>query len=100
MQAIYKDCGILNFVKCMKQVYVYILQAVETLTGALFQRPPLISAVKRELRIRTIYESKLLEYDGERKLGEYLKNILTPIALELGYAIKHSKNKLLGKKCE
>ncbi|CAK9298785.1 unnamed protein product [Gordionus sp. m RMFG-2023] len=40
-----------------------IKQALETLTGALFQRPPLISAVKRQLRIRTIYESKLIEYD-------------------------------------
>lgn len=29
--------------------------ALETLTGALFQRPPLISAVKRQLRVRTIY---------------------------------------------
>jgi len=44
-------------------------RAVETLTGALFQRPPLISAVKRQLRIRTIYESKLIEYDKERNLG-------------------------------
>eukprot|EP00899_Mesostigma_viride_P023446 jgi/Mesvir1/4286/Mv22244-RA.1 len=46
-------------------------RAVETLTGALFQRPPLISAVKRQLRIRTIYESKLLEYDSERHLGVF-----------------------------
>lgn len=44
-------------------------RAVETLTGALFQLPPLISAVKRQLRIRTIYESKLLEYDPQRNLG-------------------------------
>ena len=44
-------------------------RAVETLTGALFQLPPLISAVKRQLRIRTIYESKLLEYDPKRNLG-------------------------------
>ena len=53
-------------------MYIYWcdLQAVETLQGALFQRPPLISAVKRQLRIRTIYDSKLLEYDAERKLGE------------------------------
>lgn len=47
------------------------LQALETLTGALFQRPPLIAAVKRQLRVRTIYESKLVEYDPERRLGEY-----------------------------
>lgn len=45
-------------------------KAVGTLTGALFQRPPLISAVKRQLRIRTIYDSKLIEYDNDRHLGE------------------------------
>lgn len=45
-------------------------RAVSTLTGALFQRPPLISAVKRQLRIRTIYDSKLIEYDPVRQLGE------------------------------
>ena len=44
-------------------------RAVDTLTGALFQRPPLISAVKRQLRIRTIYESKLLDFDTKRNLG-------------------------------
>ena len=45
-----------------------VQRAIETLTGALFQRPPLISAVKRQLRIRTIYESKMYEYDEERNL--------------------------------
>jgi H/ACA ribonucleoprotein complex subunit 4 len=45
-----------------------VARALEMLTGALFQRPPLISAVKRQLRIRTIYESKLVEYDAERNL--------------------------------
>lgn len=39
------------------------------MVGSLFQRPPLISAVKRQLRIRTIYENKLLEYDDQRHLG-------------------------------
>ena len=48
-----------------------VLQALETLTGAMFQRPPLISAVKRQLRVRTIYESKLMEYDEERHLGNF-----------------------------
>lgn len=42
-----------------------------TLQGALFQRPPLISAVKRQLRIRTIYDSKLLEFDAKRNLGVF-----------------------------
>lgn len=46
-----------------------LCKAIETLTGALFQRPPLIAAVKRQLRIRTIYESKLIEYDDKRHLG-------------------------------
>jgi len=46
------------------------LQTVEQLTGALFQRPPLISAVKRQLRIRTVYESKLLEFDAEKNMGK------------------------------
>ena len=40
-----------------------------TLTGPVFQRPPLISAVKKELRVRTIYESKLLDYDEKRDMG-------------------------------
>lgn len=48
-----------------------IYKAVDTLTGALFQRPPLISAVKRQLRIRSIYESKLIEYDSDRHLGVF-----------------------------
>lgn len=52
----------------------FCLQALETLTGALFQRPPLIAAVKRQLRVRTIYESKLIEYDPERRLGEKIIN--------------------------
>jgi H/ACA ribonucleoprotein complex subunit 4 len=48
-----------------------LARALETLTGALFQRPPLISAVKRQLRIRTIYEAKLLEFDNDRHLGVF-----------------------------
>jgi len=44
-------------------------KALDTLKGACFQRPPLISAVKKELRIRTIYETKLIEYDESRDMG-------------------------------
>lgn len=46
-----------------------VKQALEKLTGALFQRPPLISAVKRQLRIRTIYENKLIEYNPDQNMG-------------------------------
>merc|ERR1712020_722020 len=46
-----------------------VAQELEKLKGALFQRPPLISAVKRQLRVRTVYESKLVEHDEERNMG-------------------------------
>jgi H/ACA ribonucleoprotein complex subunit 4 len=45
--------------------------ALSQLTGALFQRPPLISAVKRQLRVRTIHDSRLLEWDEARRLGVF-----------------------------
>ncbi|XP_028671924.1 H/ACA ribonucleoprotein complex subunit DKC1 [Erpetoichthys calabaricus] len=68
-------------------------RALETLTGALFQRPPLIAAVKRQLRVRTIYESKLIEYDPERRLGifwvsceagTYIRTLCVHLGLVLG----------------
>ncbi|KAI1397823.1 putative rRNA pseudouridine synthase [Hypoxylon fuscum] len=68
-------------------------RALETLTGALFQRPPLISAVKRQLRIRTIHESKLLEFDNDRHLGifwvsceagTYIRTLCVHMGLLLG----------------
>jgi H/ACA ribonucleoprotein complex subunit 4 len=43
--------------------------ALQKLTGPCFQKPPLIAAVKRELRIRHIYELKLLEFDREQNCG-------------------------------
>ena len=68
-------------------------RALETLTGALFQRPPLISAVKRQLRIRSIYKSKLIEYDDDRNLavfwisceaGTYVRTLCVHLGLLLG----------------
>ncbi|KAJ1898278.1 centromere/microtubule-binding protein cbf5, partial [Kickxella alabastrina] len=70
-----------------------LAKAVETLTGALFQRPPLISAVKRQLRVRTIYESKLVEFDNDRHLGvfwvsceagTYIRTLCVHLGLLLG----------------
>ena len=70
-----------------------VARALEALTGAVFQRPPLISAVKRQLRIRTIYESKLLEYDTDRHLvvfwisceaGTYVRTMCVHLGLILG----------------
>jgi H/ACA ribonucleoprotein complex subunit 4 len=67
-------------------------RGVELLTGALFQRPPLISAVKRQLRIRTIYESKLIEYDEKRKLGVFwvkceAGTYIRTLCVHLGYIL-------------
>jgi H/ACA ribonucleoprotein complex subunit 4 len=50
---------------------VKLQKVLKTLTGSLFQKPPEISAVKRELRVRTIYESELLDYDGEKRLAVF-----------------------------
>jgi len=70
-----------------------VAKALEMLTGALFQRPPLISAVKRQLRIRTIYNSKLIEYDEDRHLavfwisceaGTYVRTMCVHMGLLLG----------------
>ncbi|KAJ3357860.1 centromere/microtubule-binding protein cbf5 [Entophlyctis luteolus] len=48
-----------------------LAQSLETLTGALFQRPPLISAVKRQLRVRTIHDIKLIEFNNDRHLSVF-----------------------------
>jgi H/ACA ribonucleoprotein complex subunit 4 len=44
-------------------------KALKSLAGPVFQRPPLISAVKKELRVRTIYETKIFEFDEKRDMG-------------------------------
>lgn len=68
-------------------------QGLEKLRGALFQRPPLISAVKRQLRVRTVYESLLLDYDENRNMGvfwvsceagSYIRTMCVHLGLVLG----------------
>merc|ERR1712109_139036 len=70
-----------------------VQQELERLKGALFQRPPLISAVKRQLRVRTVYESKLIEHDQERNMGifwcsveagSYIRTMCVHLGLLLG----------------
>lgn len=70
-----------------------LARALETLTGALFQRPPLISAVKRQLRIRTIHKIDLIEFDNDRGLGvfsvsceagTYIRTLCVHLGLLLG----------------
>ncbi|KAL9041969.1 MAG: hypothetical protein Q9214_003928 [Letrouitia sp. 1 TL-2023] len=69
------------------------VRALESLTGTLFQRPPLISAVKRQLRLRTIYASELYEFDNDRRLavfwvsceaGTYIRTLCVHLGLLLG----------------
>lgn len=68
-------------------------EAIQQLTGALFQRPPLVSAVKRQLRIRSIYESKLIEFNPQAGLaifwvsceaGTYIRTHCEHLGLLLG----------------
>eukprot|EP00923_Selenidium_pygospionis_P023040 GHVN01039964.1.p1 GENE.GHVN01039964.1~~GHVN01039964.1.p1 ORF type:complete len:502 (+),score=103.41 GHVN01039964.1:159-1664(+) len=70
-----------------------VVQALDTLTGALFQRPPKTCAVKRQLRVRTIYESKLLDYDEKKHMavfwssceaGTYIRTLCVHLGLLLG----------------
>eukprot|EP00448_Togula_jolla_P006807 CAMPEP_0170612502 /NCGR_PEP_ID=MMETSP0224-20130122/23759_1 /TAXON_ID=285029 /ORGANISM="Togula jolla, Strain CCCM 725" /LENGTH=442 /DNA_ID=CAMNT_0010938013 /DNA_START=47 /DNA_END=1375 /DNA_ORIENTATION=- len=70
-----------------------VQQGLDTLTGACFQRPPVISAVKRQLRIRTIYEAKLFEYNEKRHMaifwisceaGTYVRTMCVHLGLILG----------------
>lgn len=70
-----------------------LARSIESFTGALYQRPPLIAAVKRRLRVRTIYQSKLIEYDPQRHLGvfwvsceagTYIRTLCVHLGLHLG----------------
>lgn len=70
-----------------------VAQKLEMMTGALFQRPPLISAVKRQLRIRTVYECKMLEYNKDDAMGifwvsceagTYIRTMCVHLGLFLG----------------
>lgn len=67
--------------------------AISHLTGALFQKPPLIAAVKKRLRVRTIYQSKMIEYNPKRNLGAfwvsceagtYMRTLCVHLGLYLG----------------
>ncbi|KAH9597741.1 Pseudouridine synthase II [Trypanosoma melophagium] len=70
-----------------------VVAALQRLTGPCFQRPPLIAAVKRQLRIRNIYSNRLIEYDKHRHLavfethceaGTYIRTLCVHLGLILG----------------
>lgn len=83
--------GVLRLHDTVKQKAVEA--ALSKLTGPCFQRPPLIAAVKRQLRVRNIYENSLLEYDKARHLavfktvceaGTYVRTLCVHLGLLLG----------------
>ncbi len=64
---------------------------VEYFKGTIYQRPPLRSSVKRNIRKRTIHEIELLEYNGRYALvrvlcqaGTYMRKLAHDIGLLLG----------------
>jgi len=64
---------------------------IEEFTGEIYQRPPQRSAVKREVRVRTIYELDALEEQGRLVLmrilcqaGTYIRKIIYDIGEVLG----------------
>lgn len=68
-----------------------IKEALEEFTGDIVQTPPVISAVKRVPRKRTIYEIKLLEVNGKNVLfrvkcqhGTYIRKLCSDIGEHLG----------------
>ena len=67
--------------------------AMRLLSGPVFQKPPAVAAVKRQLRIRNIYESKLLEFNAEKNLailwvsveaGTYVRTLCEHLGILLG----------------
>lgn len=68
-------------------------EAIKLLTGPLFQKPPAVAAVKRQLRVRNIYKSELLQFDVEKKLavisvsveaGTYVRTLCEHLGIILG----------------
>ena len=68
-------------------------EAIKFLTGKVYQCPPAISAVKKQLRVRTIYSNQLIEYDPEQSLavmrvaceaGTYIRTLCEHLGLYLG----------------
>lgn len=68
-------------------------ESLKILSGPVFQKPPAVAAVKRQLRIRNIYESKLLQVDKEKGLavfwvsveaGTYVRTMCEHLGLLMG----------------
>lgn len=84
--------GVLRLHSAIEDASV-LLKALEKQTGAIFQRPPVVSAVKRTLRIRNVYECNLLEFDQKQNLaiidvkceaGTYVRTICVHVGFLVG----------------
>jgi len=73
--------------------YAALERACQFLTGRVYQCPPLISAVKKQLRVRRIDCNELIEYDPEQRLailriaceaGTYIRTLCEHLGLVLG----------------
>ncbi|AFN83036.1 putative rRNA pseudouridine synthase [Encephalitozoon romaleae SJ-2008] len=67
------------------------------LIGSLLQRPPLMCAVKRELRVRNIYNIDILEFSKEKRVGlfkvsceagTYVRTLCTHMGILMGCGAK------------
>jgi H/ACA ribonucleoprotein complex subunit 4 len=68
-----------------------VRKVIEEFTGPIYQMPPIKSAVKRALRIRTIYYIDIIEIEGSSVLfrvgceaGTYIRKLCHDIGLALG----------------
>ena len=68
-----------------------VLRAADEFTGRIYQRPPRKSAVRRQLRIRRIYEIEILDFKERLVLmrvaceaGTYVRSLCTHMALSMG----------------
>ena len=68
-----------------------VLEMFKKFTGPIYQIPPFQAAVKRELRIRRIYEIEMLEHNSKKTLfrvlcegGTYIRNLCEDIGSALG----------------
>ncbi len=67
-------------------------EVLNEFTGKIYQRPPLRSSVKRNLRVKKINKIELIEYDGVRyallridcEAGTYMRKLCWDVGLVLG----------------
>ncbi len=71
--------------------YEKIVNVFQEFTGDIYQRPPLRASVKRRVRVRRIYYSRVLEVEGRNVLfkigcqsGTYIRKIIHDIGEVLG----------------